>query len=103
MLEYYWIINIMYIKLKWYYLIVKNKRKLGNILLIFRYFILYLWYILYIVIIILNIIFFLEKKFNFYIFVFREVDVIFYSVCEISDSYILRFGYFGRFNVYFYL
>lgn len=30
MLEYYWIINTMHIKSKWYHLTVKNKRKLGK-------------------------------------------------------------------------
>lgn len=38
MLEYYWIINTMHIKSKWYHLTVKNKRKLGNTSLIFCYF-----------------------------------------------------------------
>lgn len=62
MLEYYWIINTMHNKSKWYYLTVKNKRKLGNTSLIFCYFTLHLWHTLYTVIIILNITFFFRKK-----------------------------------------
>lgn len=62
MLEYYWIINTMHNKSKWYHLTVKNKRKLGNTSLIFCYFTLHLWHTLYTVIIILNITFFFRKK-----------------------------------------
>lgn len=94
MLEYYWIINTMHIKSKWYHLTVKNKRKLGNTSLIFCYFTLHNSE---------HYFFLQKKKSNLHTFASREADAIPHSVCEISDSYILRLGHLGRFNVHFYL